>query len=373
MADRTPSSQRSRAQFKGCLLGGAVGDALGAPIEFMSRSAILSAFGAAGLDDYAPAFGRLGSITDDTQMSLFTAEGLLRTFVRSAMRGIPANAASVTARAYRRWLATQGEPPAHDVDPSDSASGWLIREMALHARRAPGNTCLAALRAMPAGGGPAKNQSKGCGGVMRVAPVALYMWRLQLEEGADQAFELAVELSALTHGHPTGQLAGGVLAATVHELLAGASLPHAVKKATAILQSKPDHEETLAAVKHAETLAASTAPAPDAIAQLGQGWVAEEALAIALYCALVATDFSAGVLMAVNHDGDSDSTGAIAGNLLGAQHGVGAIPRPWLEQLELHDVIEQVADDLYDFLTWPIGEYAPSEVNDPIWDRYPGH
>ena len=90
----------------------------------------------------------------------------------------------------------------------------------------------------------------------------------------------------------------------------------------------------------------SSPASPEAVERLGQGWVAEEALAIALYCALVADDFATGVRLAVNHGGDSDSTGAIAGNLLGTLHGVRAIPERWLAQRGLRDEIERLARDL---------------------------
>jgi ADP-ribosylglycohydrolase len=83
------------------------------------------------------------------------------------------------------------------------------------------------------------------------------------------------------------------------------------------------------------------------VESLGGGWIAEEALAIGLFCALVARDFKGGVLLAVNHGGDSDSTGAIAGNLLGLIHGKRGIPDEWLERLELRDVIERVGRDLW--------------------------
>jgi len=78
---------------------------------------------------------------------------------------------------------------------------------------------------------------------------------------------------------------------------------------------------------------------------LGAGWIAEEALAIGLYCALVAPDVRRGLLLAVNHSGDSDSTGSTAGNLLGVMHGVDALPEDLLEQLEARDLIQQVAED----------------------------
>lgn len=84
---------------------------------------------------------------------------------------------------------------------------------------------------------------------------------------------------------------------------------------------------------------------PDAVGRLGQGWVAEQALAIALYCSLVAGDFATGVRLAVNHGGDSDSTGAITG-LLGTLWGVATIPERWLAQLELRAEIETLALEL---------------------------
>ena len=114
-------------------------------------------------------------------------------------------------------------------------------------------------------------------------------------------------------------------------------------------------------------------PHEEAIARLGQGWIAEEALAISIYCALVARNFKHGVILAVNHDGDSDSTGAIVGNLLGAMHGVKTIPAEWLEPLELRDVITELAEDLYAFKDWAIGEYSDNEeLNQRIWRKYPG-
>jgi hypothetical protein len=96
-----------RDRVRGCLLGGAVGDALGAPVEFMSYPEIKRRYGRGGIRDFAAAYGRVGAITDDTQMTLFTAEGLLRAHNRSIDRGI-CHPPSVVWRAYQRWLSTQG-------------------------------------------------------------------------------------------------------------------------------------------------------------------------------------------------------------------------------------------------------------------------
>lgn len=287
------------------------------------------------------------------------------------MKGI-VSLPAVVAHAYLRWLTTQGEQPALDMSRGGEVDGWLMQQRELHDRRAPGNTCLAALRTMRSLGEPAQNDSKGCGGVMRVAPVGLFT-RRQGHSSPQPAFDLASEVAALTHGHPTGVLASGALAVLVHAVVDGSPLPTAVVAAKACLRKEDGHEETLKALERAEQLAAGNIPHEEAIAALGKGWVAEEALAISVYCALVAKDLEHGVIMAVNHDGDSDSTGAIAGNLLGAMNGVEAIPRRWLERLELKNVIGEIAEDLYTFGDWPIGQFCPdSEADRRIWEKYPG-
>lgn len=368
-----PSITNLQERFTGCLLGGAVGDALGAPVEFMSRQRIHQQFGPQGITDYAPAFGGLGVITDDTQMTLFTAEGLLRADVRGSMRGM-CHPPSVIAHAYLRWLVTQGVEPAPEIREGllkqglEGAPGWLIQHRELHYRRAPGNTCLSALQSMTRLGDVAINNSKGCGGVMRAAPVGLYLWPSR-DVGA--AFELACETAAITHAHPSGILPAGVLAALILQLLHGNTLHGALKLAMAELQEHADHEETSQFLITAIELADSSLSPEQAIAFLGEGWVAEEALAIAVYCALIAENFRHGVMLAVNHDGDSDSTGAIAGNILGVMYGIKAVPTSWLEPLELREVITEIANDLLAVNKWDVDEIGGKD-NDWVWKKYPG-
>src|SRR6185295_1566819 len=119
-------------RVRGCLLGGAVGDALGAPIEFMSWAEIERAHGPAGATEILSP----GHFTDDTQMTLFTCEGLIRANVRGRSRGI-AHAPSMVHRAYLRWLHTQGQRVESEV-----LTGWLVKDRRLHRREAPGSTCL---------------------------------------------------------------------------------------------------------------------------------------------------------------------------------------------------------------------------------------
>jgi ADP-ribosyl-[dinitrogen reductase] hydrolase len=363
-----------QARFRGCLLAGAAGDALGAPVEFMDIGAIRARFGPGGIRDYVPYGGKTGTVTDDTQMTLFTAEGLLRSANRGRMSGVGADFLRVVGHAYRRWLHTQGE----GVCDPDLLSGGLIRNHELFAWRAPGVTCLSALRAMGRDVRLAGNDSKGCGGVMRMAPVGLFVagWEGAGPDPARRAFELGCDFAALTHGHPAGQHPAGVLAVLVLRLVQGATLPDALAEARALLVTRRDHGETLAAIDLAVKLAGQGSDPDDNLRRLGQGWVGEEALAIALYCALRADTLEEGICLAVNLTGDSDSTGAIAGNLLGALHGVDAIPGRWLSPRELRGTIEEVADDLLSWPQWPIWEYLPEDqagrAAAAYWlDRYP--
>jgi ADP-ribosylglycohydrolase len=350
--------QPDQDRYVGCLLGGAVGDALGAPVEFMSGEEITNRFGPAGIQEYVPAFGKLGAITDDTQMTLFTAEGVLRSWSRAFVHD-PGVLSGDIAMAYQRWLHTQGiKHPMQDA----CLNGWLISQQALFARRAPGNTCLTGLQGMQTQNDAAKNDSKGCGGVMRVAPIGMYFATLAATgdvEKSDlikEAFSTGCRCAAITHGHPTGQLASGAFAAIVMLLLASPSLELAIETVLPILEAQPDHEETTRAIKQACRLAKQKPNDVDVLRQLGGGWIAEEALAIAIYCALSVEEFRSGLVLAVNHGGDSDSTGSMAGQLLGAMYGATAIPASWRTPLELGTVIEAMAYDLATFTDWVEGD-----------------
>ena len=337
--------------IRGCMLGGAAGDALGSPVEFLSSASIRQQYGEAGITGYVE-YGSEGSITDDTQMALFTAEGILRAETRNEERGI-CDPVAVMRHAYLRWLKTQGGKIPDDALKEAMESGWLIREKALFVRRAPGMTCISALE-NSRDGVMAANRSKGCGTVMRMAPAGLFL-------EPEMAYDYGCRFSALTHGHPTGITAGGAFAMLIAELLQGKPLEEALDLVMAHLEACPEAAETLAALKNARTA--------ENVSDLGEGWVAEEALAIGVCSALKHTwDFRAGVLEAVNIDGDSDSTGSIAGNILGVINGESAIPEKWLSGLREHRIVSQVADDL-----WKRFECGPDgHVTEGWWEKYPG-
>ncbi len=349
------TSKRNQAHFRGCLLGGAIGDALGGPVEFMSLDRITDKYGKEGLTDLILNEDGKAEITDDTQMTLFTAEGILRAVTRKQDRGI-CRVPAVVYRAYQRWLHTQGYPRNSEWE--HTYDGWLIKVKELHQRRAPGNTCISVLREGKQGSieNPV-NHSKGCGGVMRVAPVGLVVF-------PGQAFRRGMEMAALTHGHPSGYLSAGALAYMIALIIEGQEIETALAEALAELEKHKGHRECFSILQKAAELSRSSLTPPEAIARLGEGWVGEEALAIAAYCSLkFRNNYREALIAAVNHNGDSDSTGAITGNILGAYLGVEAIPQEWLERIELAEVITKVADDLC--LVYREGRQW--------WDQYPGY
>jgi ADP-ribosylglycohydrolase len=338
------AAERYRSRVRGCLLGGAIGDALGAPVEFWSADRIRAECGDQGVRGYLPA-GSTGTalITDDTQMTLFTVLGLIRAGIRRD-RGVGFTV-SVVHAAYDEWLDTQLLP-----GPPPDARGVLATQPWLYARRAPGTTCLTALTAprrggarIPSYGALATNDSKGCGGVMRSAPFGLLP-----PDGApeDWFFDAAATAAGYTHGHPTGRLASGALASIVHHLVAGAELDTAVEATLELLSRRDDHEDTSAALRAARDHART---GPVDIERLGAGWLAEEALAMGVYAALRHPDpaqFVDALSVAVTHSGDSDSTGAICGNILGAWHGETALPPELVFRVEGRATILELADDL---------------------------
>lgn len=364
------TDEEVRLKFLGCLLGGAIGDAFGAPVEFMSRERIISKHGENGVTALLPAYGKVGAITDDTQMTLFTAEGFLRAYVRGCHRGVTSWVGCI-GHSYQRWLQTQSFDSPSNLDVTNDGLLWEIKE--LHSQRAPGNTCLAALQHTGSFEEFAVNDSKGCGGVMRVAPIGLGCWRLKESFSAEDCFDLGCDAARLTHGHPTGYLSAGAFAAIIYQILDGQTVFEATQFVLHILKSKHDSEETIRAIEQALRLSRTELDEAKAIATIGEGWIAEEALAISLYCVLVAEDFNQLMTISVSHDGDSDSTGAIAGNLWGVIYGLNSINEHLVKQIEINEIIAELAADIYDFPEWDIGLYSKNpEFDQLIFRKYPG-
>lgn len=322
----------------GCLLGGAIGDALGYAVEFLDDDKIFKKYGENGITDYRLQDGT-ALISDDTQMTLFTAEGLLS-------RADGESTVDSIHKAYLNWYVTQ-------TTKIPAVKDGLLGIASLYSTRAPGTTCLTALKSGVCGTieNPINN-SKGCGGVMRVAPIAVYCYCRGIP--CAEADMLAARAAAITHGHELGYIPAAMLVHIIYRLFEGMELELAVDDAVSSVSEAfrgSEHiSRAVSLMKKAKELSRDKdADALDAIRQLGEGWVAEETLAIAVYCCLKNKDnFEQTIIDAVNHSGDSDSTGAVAGNVMGAYLGAKGLPRKFTAPLELADVIVNMSFRLCD-------------------------
>lgn len=343
------------SNYKACLKGGAIGDALGWPVEFSLLGEIKHKYGKDGVQDlFIPSKSKVAEITDDTQMTMFTADGLIKS-ARKSLNLDKMPDMKTVFDSYKLWINTQSFFPK-----VQKGKGWISELKDLYVRRAPGTTCTSSLSGEKAGSiAKPLNSSSGCGGVMRVAPAGL-MYR----DNPELAFKVGAECAALTHGNPRAYLSAGVHSEMIAHIINGNDVETAVDKTMNTLSKYEGHEPVTRLMTKAKELAKSDVHPEEAIRELGEGWVGDEAIAISTYCALKEpNNFEKALKMAVNHSGDSDSTGAIVGNILGAHLGVENIPEKWRNATELSGELEQLATDLF---------VNPKDIVDGA-TRYPIH
>jgi len=302
-----PAEEDHRADRRlGCLIGGMLGDALGYPLEFMQ------------LADWGKVFGELVECarprlecSDDSQLTLATLYGL------RASASVAEMPMQIRA-AYLAWYAGQMGHPVH--------CRWMRDHPAMLADRAPGATCLDSLARHAAGVGNVDNDRKGAGALMRVAPLAFLNEPLPLRQ------QLAALAGGLTHRHPTSRHACRIWIHLLDALSRDEPLDAVIDALLPALQDEAEAAE----IRHALRAARHLAPAAASVAELGEGWVAEEALAIAVFAARTgADDWHHVARLAICNGGDSDTTGSLALQLFGARYGLSALPWALLEKLDL--------------------------------------
>lgn len=386
--------QRTRDRIRGSLMAGAAGDALGYTVEFMSRNSILAQYGNRGITEFDLDNEGKALISDDTQMTLFTANGMLMGVTRGCMRGIGGNPEDYVEGAYLDWYYTQTGKKKESPD-KDFNYTWLRNLPELAHRRAPGTTCLSACESLYQGE-KVQNNSKGCGGIMRVAPMALLMagyWSRGISfYNITQMDEAGAKVAAATHKHPLAFLPSAMLTHLIYDLIRldeneiktniAAIALSTLQTLDRLYKGKYEKEKRFLAnlTRTSVVLAANDKSDAENIQTLGEGWTGEEAWAIALYCAVRHIDsIEDAIISAVNHDGDSDSTGAVCGNIMGAVYGYEAIKRMKLfcpqgheleQTLELSNIILTLADDLY--TSCIISEYdaIDSPAKQQWYERY---
>lgn len=336
--------------IRGSLIGGAAGDALGFPIEFIyTMQGIYEKYGEPGIRSFVlDQRTNKALISDDTQMTLYTADAVLK-FLNARQTDEKADILDFLTEAYLEWLDTQNE--SDDPEKRAGCRSKLWDKEELHSRRAPGHTCISALQAIDRGY-TARNESKGCGGIMRAAPCGLIL----PEAGFDEIFRYGLTAAWITHKHPLGYLSSAFFACLIHAIVFSRGertlrqiVEDTANEMDARYGSDNAVQQMLIGIRKSVELSENGLTDLENIDALGEGWVAEETLYIALYCALrYPSDMDRALVAAVNHVGDSDSTGAVMGNLLGAWLGYDQICKKWGQNLELSETLLEYADRLHE-------------------------
>ena len=298
------------SNYLGAIFGLAIGDALGFPTEFMNGDEIRAQFGPEGITDFQPsATHPAGTYSDDTQMTLALARALIR-------------AGHSTSDVLMATVSEELVAWAFGPD-NDSAAG---------------NTCMAGCHRLREGVSWQESgvqDSKGCGSAMRSAPIGLYY-----HGDTSRIVEVGIAISQITHGHPCA-LAGSVATAYLVNLALD-DLPPEDAFASVVELTAPISQEFVEKLQQVPSVLA--AEPEEAFGVLGEGWVAEEAVAAGLYCFWRSPrDYGRTVLTGANATRDSDSIAYIAGAISGAYNGIEAIPVSWRRDIENADELEGIA------------------------------
>lgn len=291
----------SREKVEAVLFGAAIGDALGWPVEFLKLGEIKAKYGPQGIQELpSPA-----DVTDDTQMTIALAEGLLDAGIEADLDA----QMNAVGRRFVAWLHRQNEPAYSRAPGGASMKGSARFERGIPWRESGGL------------------DSKGCGAAMRVA-TAGYLY----QHDPIQLKAVAASTAMITHRHPTAIASAVGAAWAVKRALDGvpvSRLLHDVYEATSGLSD--EFSDTLLRVGQVVGLTDEEA----AIRHIGEGWVGDEAVALALYCVIrYPHDYASCIRRGANLTGDSDSVASIAGGISAACLGLAAIPASWRQRVE---------------------------------------
>lgn len=355
-----------QSAFRGCLLGLAMGDAMGYSVDTKTWAQIQEDYGPHGLQGYDLVNG-YADVTSHTQLALFSANGLLLGQTRALVYGKMAPLARYVGVAQQEWAIGQrryNQPTRNHC--------WTFRIPELRRRHCTDTRMIETLNRgnlgtmdIPCNGydDPASIASAVAAGIFCAPP------RLSRED----ADRLGAECIALTYGNPFAYLPGIVISHLISACINDQDTPLAtlVEESVKVLETQYGKKyrqvrEIAASVRHAVTLAErrSTHPvkAMEQLTCLSGG----DILAGAVYAALLCEeDFDKAMIVAVNHSGRSAAVGCLTGAILGARMGVAKLPEFYLEGLEVAPVLQEMADDLLQGCPMVRGNH----MFDGDWDR----
>ena len=311
------------------ILGHAVGDALGVPVEFMSREALIRepVCEMMGYGTYpVPA----GSWSDDTSMILATLDSL---------RGGKVDYDGMM-RNFALWVKENKYTP---TDVMFDIGGTTARAIEKYLTGEPAESC-----------GFSDAYSNGNGSLMRILPVALFLYAKRYPIKA--AMKIIEKVSSLTHAHPRSRIACGIFAFILWELLkkpSKDSVREGLRKASRYYAEEAElktYEERLVR-RIGRVLSPGEREEDFSVMSLSEikssGYVVDTLEAV-IWCLLTTNDYKSCVLTAVNLGEDTDTIGAIAGSLASVLYGIESIPAHWMDALQKREYIESLCLDTFE-------------------------
>ena len=302
---------------KGMLLGLAVGDALGVPVEFESRRALRN-------DPVVDmrsggSWGQVaGTWSDDTSMTIAAMESITR------LKKIDYNDVMEN---FLKWYERDAFTATGKLfDIGNTTRGAVVR----FSRRL----------LSPTKCGATEKNSNGNGSLMRILPATLYLFGTRGQIGVDE-LEVIHEFSALTHGHAISKMSCGIYSLIAAQILNGKNISDAFKAGMNDAKTFYDNDATFKEFWRLCDENFAELPEDDI---LSTGYVLDT-LEAALWCLLNTDDYKTLALKAVNLGSDTDTVGAVAGGLAGILYGADSIPAEWLATLKRRDYLEKIAED----------------------------
>lgn len=352
--------------YRGCLLGMAVGDAMGYPVDSLTLKEICRNYGPNGLLGYEPVNG-YADVTSYTQLAAFTINGLLIALTRGQLSGRMAPYVKYVGLSSREWMASQrpwGRP--------DRTFCWLLQQPEICRRRCMDTRMMDTLTRETLGTMETPvNSSSNPTSLTTAIAAGLFYDPDRLDQ--TELDRLGAETVSLTHGNPQAFLTGAALAHIISRCLCEPQIPlkRLVMETVHTIRQQFGHQYSqcneLAGLLHmAVTLGTGSSYTSYEVMEKFHCETAPQVLAGAVYsCIFGGEDFDASMIAAVNHSGRSTAVGAITGAILGIRHGEEALPEDCMQYLEPAELLCELADDLYHGCPMEMGH----RLFDLDWDR----
>lgn len=338
---------KKQSIYRGCLLGLAVGDAMGCAVDTRSFDEIQEDYGPGGLRGYDLVNG-YADISSYTQIGAFACNGLLLAMTRGQLRGTMAPLSRYIALAEKEWALGQ----RHYAN-KGATRCWVYQHKVMRDRRCMDTRMLETLSMESVSTlEEPQNRFVTPGALTSAIPVGLFggLGIITPEE----TMRLGAEAVALVSGGQKAFLSGAILSRVILNVIQDPKMP--LKQAFSDAANRvrkhfgeeyPQIEELCNYLRHALTLADNPElSAPEAMDRLECKTAGQVLAGVAYVCTASGGDFDTAMVMAVNHSGRSAAVGALVGSILGAKLGEEEIPDFYLECLEPVEILRILADDL---------------------------